>query len=91
MYFLEETTQFRRDMKRCLKQKKDLSVLKTITVRLLNGEKLAAKYRDHPLSGDWKHYRECHLAPDWLLIYHVNTTEKIVTYTRIGSHSELFG
>ena len=59
--------------------------------KLANGEKLEEKYHDHALKGDWIGFRECHITPDWLLIYSINDNELILTLTRTGSHSDLFG
>ena len=62
-----------------------------ITQKLLNGENLAQKYKDHALSGNLKDFRECHLKPDLLLIYQIKDNELILYCFDIGSHSELFG
>ncbi len=58
--------------------------------KLASGETLDEKFHDHELLGDWKGFRECHIKPDWLLIYIVNETDLILTLSRTGSHSELF-
>ena len=57
---------------------------------LANGEKLPEKYHDHELTGNWKEHRECHIQPDWLLIYKLTERELILTLVRTGSHSDLF-
>jgi len=62
--------------------------LKTVIQKLVSNENLEAKYRDHQLTGDWKGHRDCHIGPDWLLIYRISDTDLILE--RIGSHSELF-
>lgn len=72
-----------------MRQGKDLSVLDDIVLRLAHGESLDPKYRDHELTGNYKGKRECHITPDWLLIYE-QTENQLVLY-RTGSHSELFG
>lgn len=82
------TKQFERDMKKVLKQGKNSEKLKEIMRRLINEENLEAKYRDHKLKGNFKERRECHIEPDWLLIYQVNETE--IIFERTGSHSDLF-
>lgn len=82
------TSQFKRDVKRIQRQGKDLRKLKSILVSLVNGERLEDKYRDHVLVGQYKGTRECHLEPDWLLIYEI--TESEIILIRTGSHSELF-
>ena len=57
---------------------------------LVSSQALPQKNRDHGLSGNWSSFRECHIEPDWLLIYKVNETQKLIEYARMGSHSDLF-
>lgn len=64
--------------------------LKGIIIRLCDEEVLEQKYHDHALSGNWKGFRECHIQPDWLLIYRIDHGEMILVAQRTGSHSELF-
>lgn len=87
---IKRSTQFKRDLKKAIKQGKKLDVLEKVVVTLQHREALPEKYRDHSLGGSWNGYRECHLEPDWLLIYKVNETELSLYLTRVGSHSELF-
>jgi len=82
------TTQFKRDFKRLKKQRKDLDQLKVAIDKLAAGEKLEPKYSDHGLSGNWKGHRDCHIEPDWILIYRTEADELFLE--RTGSHSELF-
>jgi len=82
------TTQFKRDYKRIKRQKKELNKLKVLIEKLVSGEKLEISYKDHQLSGKFKGYRDCHIEPDWLLIY--KRSPKAITLERTGSHSELF-
>jgi mRNA interferase YafQ len=82
------TTQFKRDYKRLKKQRKNLDQLKVVIDKLAAGEKLEPKYRDHGLSGNWKGHRDCHIEPDWILIYRSEVDELLLE--RTGSHSELF-
>ena len=70
------------------KQNKDIQKLKTIISSLVTGQILDQKYKDHPLSGNWKNHRDCHIEPDWILIYRV--TSDSLFLERTGSHSELF-
>lgn len=58
--------------------------------KLANGEILEAKYRDHALTGNYKDSRECHIEPDWLLIYEIKNETLVLMVSRVGSHSELF-
>ena len=72
------------------KQGKNLDKLFDVVERLANGKTLEAKYRDHDLSGDYKGCRECHIDPDWLLIYEIFDDVLVLLLNRVGSHSELF-
>ncbi|BBO83325.1 hypothetical protein DSCO28_38910 [Desulfosarcina ovata subsp. sediminis] len=67
------TTQFKKDYKRIKKQNKDLSKLRTVIEKLSSKHILEQSYRDHPLSGKWKDHRDCHIEPDWLLIYRITS------------------
>lgn len=82
------TTQFKKDYKKIKKQKKDINKLKEIIEKIVSGKTLGIKYRDHQLSGIFKGYRDCHIDPDWLLIYKKTTVSLVLE--RTGSHSELF-
>lgn len=85
---LNYTAQFKKDYKRIKKQNKDLSKIKSVIEKLAAGEVLKPKYNDHQLSGNWKGHRDCHIEPDWLLIY--RTSANHLYLERTGSHSELF-
>lgn len=82
------TGAFKRDRKRAHRRGKDLGKLETVMRRLANGERLEPRLRDHGLSGEWQDFRECHLEPDWLLIYRITSGE--ITFVRTGTHSDLF-
>lgn len=86
---IRQSTQFRRDVKRMTRQGVDLSKLETIVKTLIVQESLAERFRDHALVGDWKGFRECHVQPDWLLIYRVEGSE--LQLARTGSHAQLYG
>ncbi len=83
-----QTSRFKKDIRKLRRQGKDLSRLMTVIELLEQDRTLPVKYRDHPLSGNWINRRECHIQPDWLLIYHIDGN--ILTLERSGSHSELF-
>lgn len=85
---LVRTGQFKKDFKRIRKQGKDLGDLRSLLETLVQGKPLPQQYRDHNLSGRWNKHRECHIAPDWLLIYRVEGDDLVLE--RTGSHSELF-
>lgn len=89
-YKVKYTSQFNKDLKRAKKQKKDLEKLYSVIERLANGEVLDAKYRDHALSGTYAGVRECHIEPDWLLIYETVDDVLVLMLYRVGSHSDLF-
>jgi mRNA interferase YafQ len=82
------TSQFKRDVKLAEKRGKKLSLLKEIMIKLAKEEPLAPKYKDHKLTGNYKDHRECHIEPDWLLIYRI--TIKEIIFERTGTHSDLF-
>ena len=84
------TSQFKKDFKRAKKQGRDISRLVAALEVLQNGIALPLEFRDHELAGSYKGHRECHLAPDWLLIYRIDDSMLTLTATRLGSHSELF-
>jgi mRNA interferase YafQ len=85
---ISRTTQFKKDVRRLRKRGTDLEKLKTVLSKLVAGEKLSQKYRDHLLVGQYKGSRECHIEPDWLLIY--ESTEDEIILVRTGTHSDLF-
>ena len=89
MYELVTTGKFRKDVKRIKKRGLPLSELKKVLEKLVAGEPLEIKYRDHNLSGNYAGFRECHIQPDWLLIYMVNEDQLILTAVRTGSHSDI--
>jgi mRNA interferase YafQ len=84
---IKYTTQFKKDYKKAQKQNKDIEKLKLLIEILLSDTILEEQYKDHNLTGKWKNYRECHITPDWLLIYKKTTDALILV--RTGSHSEL--
>jgi len=85
---LQYTTQFKKDYKRIKKQNKDLTKLRTIIDLLISGQSLGSQYRDHQLAGNWKGHRDCHIEPDWILIYRLTPDDLFLE--RTGSHSDLF-
>ena len=84
------TNQFKKDLKRAKKRSLDLYLLDQIVTKLANQESLPASCRDHNLSGDWTGFRECHIQPDWLLIYRIDDPDLILILFRTGSHADLF-
>ena len=90
MLELVTTTQFRKDLKRLRKRGADMQRLDDVLQTLCAEELLSEKYRDHALIGDYIGFRECHVAPDWLLVYAIDKGQLILTASRTGSHSDLF-
>lgn len=89
-YELQFTSQFKKDLKLAKKQNKDLDKLFEVIDILANGETLDAKYKDHSLTVNYRGTRECHVEPDWLLIYEIRGDVLVLMLYRLGSHSELF-
>lgn len=90
MLTIKYQTSFRKDFKRIKKRGYDVRLLQEVITMLADQEPLPDFYRDHPLLGDYSGCRECHITPDWLLIYEVSNEELILYLTRTGSHSDLF-
>ncbi|MEO5338837.1 MAG: type II toxin-antitoxin system YafQ family toxin [Magnetospirillum sp. WYHS-4] len=82
------STQFKRDMKKARKRGKDRDKLERIIAKIVAGEPLDQRHRPHRLSGDWSPCWECHIEPDWLLIW--DEDEETVMLVRTGTHSDLF-
>ena len=89
-YEIRNTTQFKKDYKLAKRRGMNITLLKDIVTKLANGEPLDARHKDHPLSGDWIGHRECHIQPDWLLIYRIENDILVLTLSRTGTHSDLF-
>ena len=90
MYCISFTNRFKKDLKLAQKRGYDLSLIGSVVDMLATGCELPEKYKDHSLSGNYKGCRECHITPDWLLIYEVSDGELILYLTRTGTHSDLF-
>jgi mRNA interferase YafQ len=89
MKTINRTHQFKKDFKLAIKRGLDISLLEEVMERLFLDKPLAGKHRDHALTGDYKSYRECHILPDWLLIY--QNTKDLLIVDRLGTHADLFG
>ncbi len=84
------SNRFKKDLKQAVKRGYDISLLENVVDRLAAGETLEEKYRDHFLVGEYIGFRECHIQPDWLLVYKVIDTELVLFLSRTGTHSDLF-
>lgn len=89
MKTLRLATAFKKDLKRIIKRNYDQALLEQIIDALRDGQELTAAQRDHPLKGEWKGWRECHIEPDWLLIY--SATDDELLLARTATHDDLFG
>ena len=89
-YHVRPTKKFQKDLKRVQRRGYDLSLLTEILKKLANGESLPEKNRDHLLTGNFSGCRECHITPDWLLVYEIYEEELLLYLTRTGTHSDLF-
>lgn len=89
-YEVKLTSQFKKDYKLAMRQHRNIQLLDDVIKLLAEGEALPDVYKDHPLSGNWKGHRECHILPDWLLIYKIDRGILVLTLTRTGTHSDLF-
>jgi mRNA interferase YafQ len=85
---LSQTSQFKKDIKKQLRKGKNQQKLVKVIKRLLSGKPLPEKNKDHPLKGNWKGRRDCHIEPDWILIYRITKDELLLE--RTGTHSDLF-
>lgn len=85
---ISQTTQFSRDIRKMRKRGKDLSKLQEVVRQLAAGHTLPSKHRDHPLIGQWAPSRDCHVEPDWILIYTVDSDS--LRLERTGTHADLF-
>lgn len=90
MLTIKYHTMFKKDFKRIKKRGYDISRLEKIVELLANEVPLPEQFKDYNLSGNYNGFRECHIAPDWLLIYQVNNNELVLVLSRTGSHSDLF-
>jgi mRNA interferase YafQ len=88
-YVIKVTSQFKRDLKTVKKRGYRKELLEEVVQLLADGTELPPQYKDHDLSGNWKGFRECHITPDWLLVYQYFEETLILSLTRTGSHSDL--
>lgn len=89
-YRIVQTGKFKKDLKLVIKRGYNIDLLGVVVDTLAAGQELSAKYKDHALTGNYKGCRECHITPDWLLIYEIDGNELFLYLTRTGTHSDLF-
>ncbi len=89
-YQIEYTSQFKKDYRKALSRGLSAKLIDTIITKILEEKPLPAKHKVHPLRGNYKDCLECHLQPDWLLIWRIDAQKNTLTLIRTGSHSDLF-
>lgn len=89
-YTIKPTSRFKKDLKVIQKRGYNLELISEVINILAIGKELPEKYRDHALLGDYSGCRECHICPDWLMIYEISENDLILYLTRTGTHSDLF-
>lgn len=90
MYNIWYSAKFKKDLKKVRSRGYDIFKIEAVIATLAEGDPLPEKYKDHFLTGNWAGFRECHIEPDWLLIYEIDGDALILTLTRTGTHSDLF-
>ena len=90
-YRPQPTAKFKKDVKKLRKRGYNLLLLKEVITKLANGETLPKQYKDHPLKGNKKGYRDCHISDDWVLIYKIDKNVLTLILTETGTHADLFG
>ena len=90
-YDIKSTAQFKKDYKLAKKRGLDIKLLAKAINTLAAGEALPVMYKDHALKGRWNGFRECHIQPDWLLVYQIIKDTLVLTLSRTGTHSDIFG
>ena len=91
LYEIKTYKQYERDVKRAIRQGLDIEKWLDVVRLLRQGKPLPAKFRNHLLTGDYKGFWECHISPDWLLLYQKDTEIRIISLYRTGSHADIFG
>ena len=91
LYEIKTYKQYDRDVKLAVRRGLDIEKLLDVVRLLRQGEPLPEKYRNHLLAGDYKGYWECHIQPDWLLLYEKDTEIRIISLYRTGTHADIFG
>ena len=89
-YEIASTNRFNKEVRQLKKRGYDIDKLDCTVDLLVRGDVMPAQYRDHALVGSWEGHRECHIMPDWLLVYYIKEETLVLTLTRTGTHSDLF-
>ena len=91
MYDVRMTSRYSKSYKKMRKRGMDMSLLDDVVDALRNGKTLSPKYKDHALSGSYKGFRECHIKPDWLLVYAIDKNILVLALADTGTHADIFG
>jgi len=91
VFKVKTTKQFEKDFRLMVKQGRNTEKLKAVMKRLADEESLDMRYKDHKLIGNLEGHRECHIEPNWLLLYRIKQNERAIIFVRTGSHSDIFG
>ncbi len=90
-YIVKATTQLKKDFKLAIKRGLKIELLEEATSIIAMGQMLPIESKDHPLTGNWEGFRECHILPDWLLVYRIDDVVLTLVLTRTWTHGDLFG
>lgn len=90
MYDVWMSPRYRRELRRMVRRGYDPEKMEAVVDMLASGAPLPERYQDHPLRGKWQGFRECHVSPDWLLVYRIEFEKLILALTRTGTHDDLF-
>lgn len=90
MLDIVSSSRFKKDLKLAIKRGYNIELLEDVVNKLAMQKALEEKYKDHELAGDFKGFRECHITPDWLLVYQIVDNELVLYLSRTGTHSDLF-
>jgi mRNA interferase YafQ len=90
MYRIVRSSKYKRDYRLAVRQGKDIRKLEKVIDLLAAGRTLPAEYSDHPLKGGYKGFRECHITPDWLLVYKIDRGILVLLLSRTGTHQDVF-
>jgi len=90
-YEISKTVRFKKDFKLIVKRNYNLTKFETLLNLLISGEELPTKYKEHLLINNFKGHFDCHIEPDWLLIFKRDDNERLITLVRTGTHSDIFG
>ena len=90
MLMIDYTKTFRKDFQKCKKRGLDVSLIESVLEMIINDKPLPSRYRNHILSGNYSGCRECHIKPDWIMIYRIDFERNMVILLRTGTHSDLF-